>query len=553
MDKFRQAVIRYLAEATGLDENTIESMIEIPKEHNFGDFAFPCFALAKTMKKAPNAIAEDLKDKFQKTDLLDEIKAIGPYLNFFVKKDAFADSVLTEIFTQGENYGSSDDRKKVMLEFPSPNTNKPLHLGHVRLVVFGMALANILKKTGNEAIVVNLLNDRGIHICKSMLAYMKWGDGETPMSAGEKGDYFIGKYYVMFAKKAEEDPGLEKEAQTLLQRWESGDAEVRDLWKKMNAWSREGMDITLKRIGYNTQKDYLESEIYLDGKKLVLDGLDKGILKKDDDGNIYADLEEYSLSKKIILRADGTTIYSTQDIALAYHKYKDFEFDRSLYLVGTEQNFYLQQIFKIMEVLGFSWGRSCKHVRSGMIYLPHGRMKSREGTVVDADGLIDELIGLSREEICKRHPDLSEEEIKKRAEMIGLGAMRFFFLKYDPAKDFVFHPKESISFEGETGPYVQYTHARICSIIRKSEKTITENVDMSLLKEIEEKKLISHLATYKDIVSESAALLNPSRIARYLLDLSNYLMNSIITIKSTAKKKGSLTHDYCLSSVSATC
>jgi len=494
-----------------------EISLEKPAQPEFGDYAFPCFLLAKEMKKSPALIAKDIAAKIKPSKLVQKAEAKGPYVNFFVKKDALAEDVLAKIAKEKDSYGSAKHKEKIMIEYVAPNTNKPLHLGHVRNLLLGESLAKIYEFLGCKVIRVNLNNDRGVHICKAMLAYKLWGSSREP---DKKTDHFVGDFYVMYSKKEKENPELENEIQAMLKLWEKGDRETIALWKKMNKWAIDGFSETYKTFGVKFDKIYKESEHYLAAKDIVLDGLKRGIFEKDDDGNVVARLEKYGLPDKVLLRADGTSIYMTQDINLAKIKYDDYKMDRSIYVVGSEQILHFRQLFRILEMLGFGHTESLFHLSYGMVYLPEGKMKSREGTVVDADNLVEEVVGLAGNEINKRHSDLDEKEIEKRAKQIGMGALTFFILKYDPIKDFTYHPEESISFEGETGPYVQYAHARICSIMRKFEGKISGDADLSLLKTEHEANLVSHLGDFPAVVEEAAGHYRPNAIARYLLELS---------------------------------
>jgi len=434
---------------------------------------------------------------------------------------------------------SFSNKQKVVIEFPAPNTNKPLHLGHVRNMLIGESLSRILEFNGFKVFRVNMNNDRGIHICKSMLAYKKYGKNKTPESEKKKSDHFVGDYYVLFNKKLKEHPELEDETQDMLRKWEQGDSETVNLWKKMNNWAFNGFNQTYKKFGIKHVKVYNESDYYNQGKKVVMDELKKKVFEKDEKGNIFVNLEKYNLPNKILLRADGTSVYMTQDLMLAQLKYKDFKMDKSIFVVGSEQKLHFKQLFKILELIGFKNFDGCYHLAYGMIALPEGRMKSREGTIVDADNIVDDMIALAKKEIQKRH-DLDKKEIDKRAEQIGMGALNFFILKYDALKDFVFNPKESISFEGETGPYIQYAHARICSILRKFGKSIDkgfiDKTDLSLLKEKEELELVKLLGKFPNVVENAASSYKPSLISRYLLDLSQ-AFNEFYHIHQILKEK----------------
>ncbi len=509
MNDFEKEIIKILKKETKLKEINLE----IPKQE-FGDYAFPCFVLAKTLKKNPNEIAQDLAKKIKLSNLINKVEVKGPYLNFFCDKGKLADDVIKDVLKQKDKYGSQKEKKTVLVESPGPNTNKPLHLGHLRNMSLGISLSNIYKFIGCNVKDVDIINDRGIHICKSMLAYKKWGKGKKP---NKKSDHFVGDYYVLFAQKVRENPKLEQEAQELLEKWENGDKEARELSKKMNKWAVDGMFETYKRFGRNIEKSYYESDTYLKGKKIVMDGLKKGIFEKDD-GSIVVDLENEKLGKKVLIRANGTAVYITQDMALAGIRYKDYKMDKMIYVVGNEQIYHFKVLFELFKMLKFSFAKNCFHLAYGMVNLPEGKMKSREGKVVDADDLMDEMIELAKKEILKRHKGLSQKEIDKRSEQIGLGAIKFYILKHDPMKDMMYNPEESIKFEGETGPYAQYAHTRISSILSKGKVPV--KVDYSLLKDELELKLISLLSKFPDKVDEAANNYKPSLIATYLIELS---------------------------------
>ena len=513
---FKQQIAEALQKETGLKAADIIDMLEVPPSPELGDYAFPCFVLAKQLKKAPNLIAQELAGKIKPKAPISEVKATGPYLNFFVDKNSLAGKVIKDILNCGACYGSWPlKNEKVMVEYPAPNTNKPLHLGHVRNMLLGNSICNILAFAGYQAIPVDLVNDRGVHICKSMLAYQKWGKGKEP---DEKSDHFVGNYYVMYSQKEKEHPELEDEIQGLLRKWEAGDKEVVALWEKMRKWALDGFKQTYALFDVFHKKVYYESQIYQHGKEIILDGLKKGVFQKDEKGAVVADLEKDGLGKKVLLREDGTGIYITQDLYLAKLKFDDFKMDRSIYIVGNEQIFHFKVLFKLLEMLGFPFAKKCYHLAYGMIYLPEGKMKSREGTVVDADNIVEEMKSIAEEEIKKRHK-LDKKELEKRKEIISKGALKFFILKYDPMKDFTYDPKESISFEGETGPYVQYAHARICSIFRNVEKFNPEKIKLSFSHALEF-KLIKALSDFPNSVSEAAEQYKPSLVARYALELA---------------------------------
>ncbi|MCX6708001.1 MAG: arginine--tRNA ligase [Candidatus Woesearchaeota archaeon] len=508
---FKKDIVKLLKDIVKIDE----SIIEIPPRPEMGDYSLPCFSLAKEFKKSPAEIAQELARKLPLKQPISRIEIKGPYLNFFISKDRIAESVLNDIAKEKERFGSSkgksgkegskDKRKRetVMIEFPSPNTNKSLHLGHVRNIVIG---------------------DRGIHICKSMLAYQKFGKDSKgkprdPCKEKIKTDHFVGDFYVKFNDAAKENPDLEEEAKDMLLKWEKKDKEVRKLWKIMNTWAYEGFEETYEKLGVSFNKYYYESDFYDKGKDIIIKALKKGIFRKDESGAVIAGLDRYKTPDKVLLRADGTSIYITQDIFLARKKFTDYKLDRSIYVVASEQNTHFMQLFSILDMLGYRWAKKCFHLSYGMVYLPNGRMKSREGTVVDADDLIEEMKRIAEAEIMKRDKKLTKAELKKRAEIVGLGALKFYFAKMDAAKDMVYNPEESISFEGETGPYVQYTYARICSILKKYGKKPDTKIDFKLLKESKENELIKMLGQFPDEVAAAAEHLRPHLIATYLIRL----------------------------------
>lgn len=511
----RQQLLDFLKEAFP-DDFDVEGLLEIPKAEAHGDYALPMFLLSKQLKKPPQGIAQEKAEELarQQPPFLREIRAIGPYLNFFLDTTILFNSLQERVIGE-ELVPKTTSRQRIVLEYPSPNTNKPLHLGHVRNMLLGKSMALLLQKTGHEVHQVNLNNDRGIAICKSMLAYQKFAEGQTPQEAGMKPDYFVGKWYVTFAKAKDATPELEEEAQELLRRWEEGDPETVELWKMMNRWAIEGFNDTYRRFGISHQKEYHESEIYERGKELVKDALQKGVFKNDEQGNIVADLEEEGLGRKVLLRSDGTSIYVTQDIALAYAKAEDFEADRFIVLTGNEQDHHFRVLFTILERLGFD-ARTHQHLSYGMISLPEGRMKSREGTVVDADVLLDQVTGLAEENLEQRNPELDRNERRRRAEIIAKGALNFYVLKYNPQADFIYHAKESLAFEGETGPYLQYTYARIRSVLRRGEHEPGCSVGESELPD-PALKLLRQLQYYPEIFQEAAEKYKPSTVAHYLI------------------------------------
>ncbi len=518
MQEIKEKIVAELKKA-GFEVN--KALLEKPPKQELGDYAVPCFMFAKELKKSPVEVAKDITSKIDKSSFAD-VKAIGPYINFFLKNESVVDE-LKEIHRCAQCYGMKAANKKVVLiEGPSPNTNKPLHLGHVRNMAICKSLFNIMNAAGYTAKQINLNNDRGIHICKSMLAYQKFGGDDSPEKSDMKPDHFIAKYYVMFAQKLKDNPELEKEAQEMLVKWEANDPEVRALWKKMNKWAFDGFKETYKTFNMNFEKEYFESETYKQGKDIILEGLNKGLFEKDEAGAVIVDLTNEGLDKKVLLRSDGTSVYMTQDINLAKRKYDDFKYDKSVYVVGNEQEYHFQVLFKVLKKLGFNFADGCYHYSYGMIELPSGKMKSREGTVVDADNLVEEVINLAKEEIKKRH-NLDEKELEVRAKKIAMSAIIFHILKFDPKKNFVYNPKESLSFEGETGPYCQYAYARIQSIIKKSE--IKPEDKLNLLKEEQEKHLVKKLSEYPLIIEKVSESYKISSITRYILELSQEFNN----------------------------
>lgn len=509
---FKEEIAKSLSKLTNTDVSS--NSIEVPPDQKLGDYAFPCFTLSKALKKSPNDIAKELAPKI-KGDFISEVKAVGPYLNFFMKKELLT-QVLREIFEKKENYGKGKKKNKlILIESPGPNTNKPLHLGHVRNMVLGNSLQNIYDFSGYDTKRIDMVNDRGVHICKSMLAYKKFGNDEEPK---KKTDHFVGDYYVKYAVEEKKNPEIEKETQEMLVKWENGDKETIELWKKMNDWAYSGIMKTYERYGVRMDKPYFESDHYMKSKDIVNEGLKTGLFKKDEKGNIYYSDEE--IEKKIVLRADGTSIYITQDIVLGKLRYDDWHMDKMIYIVASEQVHHFKVLFKIFEKLGYSFAKNCYHLAYGMVYLPEGKMKSREGTVVDADNMADDMKKAALLEIEKRYPELDKEEAEKRAEMIGMSAIKFFILKFDSLKDFIYNPKESLSFDGETGPYVQYTHARCASILRKYSDEVISDIDYSLLDTEEDKKIMKLLEEFPKCIENAALEYKPSIITRNLLDLS---------------------------------
>lgn len=541
----KEIIVNLLAKNILTSKEEIEKNLEVPKDSNLGDYAFPCFILSRELKKNPAQIASEIVSKIKLIKGLEKVNSSGPYINFFLDRNLSAKSILSEIIKRRHKYGSFRENEKAVIEFPSPNTNKPLHIGHARNIILGQAISNLLNFAGNKVKITNLNNDRGIHICKSILAYQKFGGTDNPKKACKKSDHFVGDYYVKFAKEAQNNPDLEEEAQECLKLWEKGDKKVRVLWKKMNDWAFSGFKETYQKFNLQIDKEYYESEIYKQGKKLINTYLKKGLFRKKEDGAIYVDLKEDNLGEKVVLRADGTSIYITQDLYLALLKMKQFKFSKSIYISATEQVHHFKVLFSILKKLGFAWSDRLYHLPYGLVNLESGRMKSREGTVVDSDDLIAELHRLAFEELNARYPALSEDEKNARAEVIALSALRYYFLKVERIKDLVFKPEESIKFEGDTGPYLIYTYARAKSILRKAKYKSKTLPEISNLTD-KEKKLIIQLGKFSELTKQAYDTLSPNIIANYAFHLSqifNEFYHSNQIIGSKKEKLGLLLTD----------
>ncbi len=517
-----------------------KKIVPSPTKKEFeGNLTVMVFPFLKASHKAPEQTGLEIGEWLvANIDAVVAFNVIKGFLNLTIDA-AFWRNRLEEIASD-ENFGfreATESSPLVMVEYSSPNTNKPLHLGHVRNNLLGNAVARILKANGNRVVKTNIVNDRGIHICKSMLAWQKWGDGATPESTGKKGDHLIGDFYVAFDKhyraevaeiierenidkeEAEKKSTLMSEARDMLRLWEQGDPEVRRIWQMMNEWVYAGFDETYKRMGVDFDKIYYESNTYLEGKELVEKGLAEGIFYRKEDGSVWADLTPDGLDHKLLLRADGTSVYMTQDIGTAKLRYLDYPIDRMIYVVGNEQNYHFQVLSLLLDKLGFKWGKDLVHFSYGMVELPEGKMKSREGTVVDADDLMDTMIADALEASSERFKELPTEEAAEIARMVGLGALKYFLLKVDPRKNMLFNPKESIDFNGNTGPFLQYTYARIRSVLRKAGDINSAEIAKAIPNE-KEVDLIRKLVEFPTVVAEAGNSLSPALIANYCYDLA---------------------------------
>ena len=551
-----QNTLQRMYEESGHEGMLSPVVLQVPPKPEMGDLAFPLFAYAKAFSKAPNVLAQELSarinaiSEYPNANKPDgEAFALGPYMNVRVNMDSVVSQMYGKIKSSGASYGHSNllEDRKVMIEFSCPNTNKPLHLGHVRNDCIGQSMSQILKACGADVMKVNLINNRGVHICKSMLAYQKFGNGETPESSGIKGDHLVGNYYVRFAqweaqelKKdtkanmakgmseeeakalAKKENGPDMEAQAMLRKWEQGDPQVMDLWKLMNGWTLAGVAQTYERTGISFDKYYYESDTYKLGKDKVLEGLERGIFQKADDGSIFIDNSDIGLDRKILLRRDGTSIYITQDIGTAINRHEDWPFDSLIYVVASEQNYHFKVLFHVLEKLGYSWAKDLHHLSYGMVFLPEGKMKSREGTVVDADNLIDDLTKMAKEQILEKGREEDLDDVYGTAHKIALGALNYYILQFNPNKDFVFNPKESLSFNGNTGPYLQYMGARISSMLRKYDEAAYLDVafNPAALSLEDEREMLKMLASFPEVVGKACTQYDPSIVCAFLYDLS---------------------------------
>jgi len=502
--------------------------VQTPPKPELGDLAFPLFAYSKVLRTAPPMLAAELKGRIEKRAdrPLGDLLVAGPYLNVRIDMAALATLLSASIESEGTLYGTNKSlgAKRVTVEFSCPNTNKPLHLGHMRNDSIGESISAIMKANGAAVRKVNLINNRGVHICKSMLAYQKFGNGETPESAGMKGDHFVGKYYVQFAAWAKEEPLAEQMAQEMLQRWEEDDPVVMEIWHKMNKWTLDGLAESYEKMGISFDHYYYESETYKYGKDEILKGLEKGVFYREEDGSVWVDLEDIKLDKKVLLRKDGTSLYMTQDVGTAIMRHKDWPFDSLIYVVASEQQYHFKVLFHVLALLGYSWAEDLHHLSYGMVKLPEGKMKSREGTVVDADELVEQLTSLAAGEIRTKQREEQVGDVAKTSSSIALGALNYYLLQVNPLKDMIFNPAESISFNGNTGPYLQYMGARISSMLARYESEGGDRTKLSfnssLLTLGDERELIKQIALYPEVVARSGAELDPSLLCSFLYELS---------------------------------
>ena len=539
-----EQVVTIVNELYNLTLTTADISVQKTRKEFVGDYTVVVFPFVKAARKSPAQCATEVGEALQaRFPSIESFNVIQGFLNIVIRSNEWLSFFSQEFSKAGYGFAEFKSDETIMVEYSSPNTNKPLHLGHVRNNLLGFSVAQILKATGKKVIMVNLVNDRGVHICKSMLAWLKWGNGETPVSSGMKGDHLVGKYYVLFDKyykaeitqlvetgckkeEAEKTAPLMLEAQQMLRKWEQGDKETILLWKTMNSWAYAGFDETYKRMGVTFDKIYHESETYLLGKDIVQKGVDMGVLFKKEDGSVWCDLTGDGLDEKLLLRADGTSVYMTQDLGTAQMRYEEFKPNRMVYVVGNEQDYHFNVLRLILKKMGYNWADGIYHLSYGMVELPNGKMKSREGTVVDADDLIEGMIQTAREmtEQLGKLDDFEGEEAKLLYYNIGMGALKYYILKVDPKKTMLFNPEESIDFNGNTGPFIQYTHARICSIVRKAAERnilISNKPDykVEMLGE-KEKALVRLLHDFPSAIEEAGKNFSPALVANYIFDLA---------------------------------
>ena len=537
-------VVTIVNELYNLTLTTADISVQKTRKEFVGDYTVVVFPFVKAARKSPAQCATEVGEALQtRYPSVESFNVIQGFLNIVIRSNEWLSFFSQEFSKPTFGFAEAKSDETIMVEYSSPNTNKPLHLGHVRNNLLGFSVAQILKATGKNVIMVNLVNDRGVHICKSMLAWLKWGNGETPASSGMKGDHLVGKYYVLFDKyykeeiaqlveagckkeEAEKTAPLMLEAQEMLRKWEQGDKETILLWKTMNSWAYAGFDETYKRMGVTFDKIYHESETYLLGKDIVQRGVDMGVLFKKEDGSVWCDLTGDGLDEKLLLRADGTSVYMTQDLGTAQMRYEEFKPNRMVYVVGNEQDYHFNVLRLILKKMGYNWADGIYHLSYGMVELPNGKMKSREGTVVDADDLIEGMIQTAREmtEQLGKLDDFEGEEAKRLYYNIGMGALKYYILKVDPKKTMLFNPEESIDFNGNTGPFIQYTHARICSIVRKAAEhnihvSSNPNYVVGMLGE-KEKLIVRLLHDFPGAIEEAGKNFSPALVANYIFDLA---------------------------------
>lgn len=570
--QLQQAAIEAVKALYGADVTAEQITLQKTKKEFEGHLTLVVFPLLKISRKKPADTAAEIGQWIcDNTKLISAYNAVAGFLNLVIAPAQWV--ALLEEINANEHYGiqhPTDESPLVMIEYSSPNTNKPLHLGHVRNNLLGWALANVVEANGNRVVKTNIVNDRGIHICKSMLAWLKFGNGETPQSSGKKGDHLIGDYYVAFDKhyraevaelkakyvaegKGEEEAEemakknspLMQEAHDMLVKWEANDPEVRALWRKMNEWVYAGFDETYKALGVSFDKIYYESDTYLEGKEKVEEGLSKGIFFRKEDGSVWADLTAEGLDEKLLLRADGTSVYMTQDIGTAKLRFQDFPINKMIYVVGNEQNYHFQVLSILLDKLGFEWGKSLVHFSYGMVELPNGKMKSREGTVVDADDLVAGMIAQARQtvEAAGKFEDMTEDEKAEVARIVGMGALKYFLLKVDARKNMLFNPEESIDFNGNTGPFIQYTYARIRSILRKAADAgiqlpaqLPTDVELST----KEEEIVQHIADFAAVIRQAGSEYQPAAVANYCYELVkeyNQFYHDFSILRETDAKK----------------
>ena len=570
--QLQQAAIEAVKALYGADVTAEQITLQKTKKEFEGHLTLVVFPLLKISRKKPADTAAEIGQWLcDNTKLISAYNAVAGFLNLVIAPAQWV--ALLEEINANEHYGiqhPTNESPLVMIEYSSPNTNKPLHLGHVRNNLLGWALANVVEANGNRVVKTNIVNDRGIHICKSMLAWLKFGNGETPQSSGKKGDHLIGDYYVAFDKhyraevaelkakyvaegKGEEEAEemakknspLMQEAHDMLVKWEANDPEVRALWRKMNEWVYAGFDETYKALGVSFDKIYYESDTYLEGKEKVEEGLSKGIFFRKEDGSVWADLTAEELDEKLLLRADGTSVYMTQDIGTAKLRFQDFPINKMIYVVGNEQNYHFQVLSILLDKLGFEWGKSLVHFSYGMVELPNGKMKSREGTVVDADDLVAGMIAQARQtvEAAGKFDDMTEDEKAEVARIVGMGALKYFLLKVDARKNMLFNPEESIDFNGNTGPFIQYTYARIRSILRKAADAgiqlpaqLPTDVELST----KEEEIVQHIADFAAVIRQAGSEYQPAAVANYCYELVkeyNQFYHDFSILRETDAKK----------------